>query len=139
MPKVAAWTSMSADVAMPFGAEVELRRARRYPLSAAVTFCWDPGDGILQEGHGITLDISSSGVFVITDLVPRAGGRLELEIFLSPAGRQSKFVRLHGEGKVVRTNMTGAKSGFAAEVLFQPEGSDSSFSGNGTTRFYRKS
>jgi hypothetical protein len=122
----AAWTSMSADVAMPFGAEVELRRARRYPLSTAVTFCWDPGDGILQEGHGTTLDISSSGVFVITDLVPRAGGRLELEIYLSPAGGQSKFVRFHGEGKVVRTNKTGAKSGFAAEVLFQAEASDSS-------------
>ena len=112
---------------MPFaGAQkVSLRKAKRYPMSAAVTFCWDPGAGILQEGQGTTLDISSCGVFVITDAVPRAGGRLELEIDLRPTGRDSRLVRFHGEGVVVRTIKNGAESGFAAEVLFQTEGLDS--------------
>jgi|ERR1700687_737439 len=104
---------------------VSLRRAKRYPMSAAVTFCWDPGEGVLQEGQGMTLDISSCGVFVITDVVPRAGGRLELEIDLRPTGRNSRLVRFHGEGIVVRTIKNGSESGFAAEVLFQTEGLDS--------------
>lgn len=128
---------MSADVAMPFpGAEADLRRAKRYPMSAAATFCWDPGDGILREGQGTTRDISSSGVFVITDLAPRPGGRLELEIYLRPTGRESKFVRFHGEGKVIRTIEKGLESGFAAEVLFQTEGPDSPFSEYRGTKLY---
>jgi hypothetical protein len=121
---------MGSHVAMPLAGtqNVSLRRTRRYAMSAAVTFCWDPGDGILQEGQGMTLDISSGGVFVITDEVPRAGGRLELEIDLRPTGRDSRLVRFHGEGKVVRTIKNGSESGFAAEVLFQTEGLDSPFS-----------
>lgn len=121
---------MLADAAMPFaGAQkASLRRANRYPMSAAVTFWWDPGEGVLQEGQGMTLNISSCGVFVISNLVPRAGGRLELEIDLRPTGKDSRLVRLHGEGVVVRTVNQGSESGFAAEVLFQTEGLDSPFS-----------
>jgi hypothetical protein len=126
-------------VPMPFArAEVDLRRAKRYPMSAAVSFCWDPGDGVLREGQGTTLDISSSGVFVITDLALPLGGRLELEIYLRPTGRDSKFVRFHGEGKVVRAAQKGSESGFAAEVLFQPEGSDSALSEQETAKLWRK-
>ncbi len=118
---------MSTDVAMPIASaqKASLRKAKRYPMNAAVTFCWDPGDGVLQEGRGTTLDISSCGVFVISDVLPRAGGRLELEIDLRPTGRDSRLVRFHGEGKVVRTISQGSESGFAAEVLFQTEGLDS--------------
>jgi hypothetical protein len=124
---VVVWIVKGSHVAMPLASiqNTSLRRAKRYPMSAVVTFCWDPGDGDLQEGQGTTLDISSCGVFVITDLVPRAGGRLELEIDLRPTGRDSRLVRFHGEGKVVRTIKNGSESGFAAEVLFQTEGLDS--------------
>jgi hypothetical protein len=120
------------------GAEVDLRRAKRYPMSAAVSFCWDLGDGVLQEGHGTTLDISSNGVFVITDLALRTGGQLELEIYLRPTAQDSKFVRFHGEGKVVRTTQKGTECGFAAEVLFQPDGSDSPSPEHAATKLYRK-
>jgi len=120
---------MSGDVATSFAvAKGDLRRDRRYRVSVAVTFCWDPGDGILREGRGTTLDISSRGAFVITDLAPRAGGRLELEIYLRPTGNESRSVCFHGEGKVVRTIKRGSESGFAAEVLFQTQGPDSPFS-----------
>jgi len=120
---------MSGDVATSYVvAKGDLRRDRRYRMSVAVTFCWDPGDGVLREGSGTTLDISSRGAFVITDLVPRAGGRLELEVHLKPTGRESRFVCFRGEGKVVRTTKNGSESGFAAEVLFQTQGSDAPFS-----------
>ena len=104
--------------------KVNLRKAKRYPMSAAVAFCWDSGGGVSKEGQGTTLDISSCGVFVVTDVVPRAGDRLELEIDLRPNGRESRLVRFNGEGKVVRTITNGSDSGFAAEVLFQTEGVD---------------
>ncbi|HXP82785.1 MAG TPA: PilZ domain-containing protein [Verrucomicrobiae bacterium] len=107
---------------------MDLRKAKRYPMSAAVSFCWDPGNGILQEGQGTTLDVSSRGVFVITESAPRVGGQLELEVYLKSPSPESKLVRFHGEGKVVRTSKKGRESGFAAEVLFQSEGPDSPFS-----------
>ena len=107
---------------------MDLRKANRYSMSAPVSFCWDSGDGILQEGQGTALDVSSRGVFVITEATPRVGGQLELEIYLRGPGRESKLVRFHGEGKVVRTIKNGRESGFAAEVLFQTEGLDSPFS-----------
>jgi len=120
---------------MPFaGTEADLRKAKRYPMSAAVTFCWNPGVGTLEEGRGTTLDISSNGVFVITEAAPRAGDRLELEICLRLSEHEFKFVRFHGEGKVVRTIKGLSQSGFAAEVLFQTESINSPLSG--VTRIY---
>jgi hypothetical protein len=107
---------------------VDLRKAKRYPMHAAVIFFWDPGTGILQEGQGTTLDLSSRGVLVITEMTPRVGGQLELEIYLRSPGRESKLVCFHGEGKVVRRVTRGRESGFAAEVLFQTEDPDSPFS-----------
>jgi len=112
---------------------VVLRKAKRYPMSAAVSFCWDPGDGILQEGQGTTVDVSSRGVFVLTDSAPRVGGRLELEVYLNSPGRESKLVRFWGAGKVVRTLKKGRESGFAAEVLFKTQDPDDHFSEYGDT------
>jgi hypothetical protein len=131
---MAVWMFLPADVAMPFaGAVVDLRKAKRYVMSAAVSFCWDPGNGILQEGQGTTLDVSSRGVFVITESLPRVGGQVELEVYLRSPSRESKLVRFYGEGKVVRTVTNAPESGFAAEVLFQTEGPDSPFSKYGGT------
>jgi PilZ domain len=111
---------------MPFaGAGVDLRRAKRYPMTAAVTFCWYPGDGVLHEGRGASLDISSGGVFVVSDSVPRVGAQLEIDIYLRPTEQELEFVRLRGEGRVVRTQRKGSQMGFAAEVLFRAEGTDS--------------
>lgn len=107
------------------GAGVDLRRAKRYPMTAAVSFCWHPGDGVLQEGHGASHDISSGGVFVVTECVLRPGSQLEIDIYLQPTGQEPGFVRLHGEGKVVRTDSKASLAGFAAEVLFRSEGPDS--------------
>jgi hypothetical protein len=115
------------------GVELDLRKAKRYSMSATVSFCWIPGDGVLQEGQGITADISSRGVFVITDLALRAGDHLELDVYLQAPGAESRSVHFHGEGRVVRTTKKGGESGFAAEVLFQTEGPDSPFSEYGGT------
>jgi len=94
-------------------------------MTAAVTFCWHPGDGVLHEGRGASLDISSGGVFVVTDSAPRVGAQLEIDIYLRPTDQEPNFVRLHGEGRVVRAEKKGSQMGFAAEVLFRSEGTDS--------------
>lgn len=110
------------------GTEIDLRKARRYSISAVVSFCWDSGNGFLHEGHGTTLNVSAHGVFVRTGFTPRVGGQLELEICMKSPGPESKAVLFHGEGRVVRTIQEGPESGFAAEVLFQTETADTDFS-----------
>jgi hypothetical protein len=121
--------TVTVGAPMPFATvELDLRRAKRYVVNAVVSFCWDPGNGALREGRGTTLDISSRGVFVTTAVVPQAGVQLELDIDLRSLTPEWKPLRFHGEGKVVRTIERGLDSGFAAEVLFQTETSEATFS-----------
>ena len=110
---------------------MDLRKAKRYPLSAPVSFWWERADGILQEGRGTTLDISSLGVFILATPSPPAGVHVEVEVSLRAASGAPKSVQLHGEGKVVRAGRKGQEPGFAAEVVFQAQSSGGSFFGNG--------
>ncbi len=113
------------------GAQMDMRKAKRYPLSAPVSFWWERADRTLQEGEGTTLDISILGVFVVTTLVPPAGVHLEVEVYLPSSSGAPKTVQLHGEGKVMRAGRKASESGFAAQVLFQTESLGSSFFGTG--------
>jgi hypothetical protein len=112
---------------------MELRKAKRYSLSAPASFWWRRGDGVLQEGHGTTLDISTLGVFVVTTFFPPVGRHLEIEVHLPAASGVRRSVQLRGEGKVVRAGRIGpgSESGFAAQVIFQSPSSGSSFFGAG--------
>jgi hypothetical protein len=110
---------------------MDLRKAKRYPLRAPVSFWWERADGILQEGRGATLDISSLGVFIVAALSPPPGVHLELDVYLPSLSGAPKSVQLHGEGKVMRASRKGSESGFAAEVVFQTQSSGRSFFGAG--------
>lgn len=110
---------------------MELRKAKRYSLSAPVSFWWEGIDGGLQEGQGTTLDISSLGVFIVAALSPPAGVRLELDVYLPSLSGAPKSVQLHGEGKVVRAGRKGPEAWFAAEVAFQTESPGGTVFGNG--------
>lgn len=110
---------------------MNLRKAKRYPVSAPVSFWWERADGILQEGRGTTLDISSLGVFIVAALSPPAGVHLEVEVSLPSASGAPKSVQLYGEGKVVRTGRKGSEPGFAAAVVLQTPTSGSSLFGAG--------
>src|ERR1700730_1846093 len=63
-----------SDVRLPtiteLGAPMDLRKSRRYPLSAPAFFCWERSDGMLQDGKGETRDISTTGAFIVTDTAP---------------------------------------------------------------------
>lgn len=105
---------------------MELRKARRYCLSAPAFYCWERADGTLQEEQGITRDISHRGVFILAKELPPAGANLELNVYLPSIRGTPRSVQLNGEGTVVRVGTSEVgQSGFAAEVIFHTESSDS--------------
>jgi len=107
------------------GAQMELRKATRYLVSAPAFYWWDRADGTLQEGQGITLDISDRSVFILAKELPPVGKCVELDVHLPAVTGTARAALLHGEGTIVRTSGRGAKElGFAAAVVFQTESSD---------------
>jgi hypothetical protein len=106
------------------GTRMELRRSKRYGLSAPVVFWWTDSNGILQERTGTTRDICSTGSFVVSDTVPPPGAQVEIDVYLKAS---AKVVQLRGEGRVVRIEgQQQAASGFAAELAFETEHSNES-------------
>jgi len=107
------------------GAQMELRKATRYSVSAPAFYWWERADGTLQEAQGITLDICDRGVFILAKEVPPVGKCVELDVHLPAVTGTARAALLHGEGTVVRISGREAKeSGFAAAVVFQTESSD---------------
>lgn len=101
--------------------QTELRRSRRYPLGVPAYFCWEGPHGVLQQGLGLTRDVSVIGVLIATELLPECGSHLELEICLPSLVGTDSTVHLRGEGRVIRVERHKGKAGeFAAEVILQP-------------------
>lgn len=109
---------------------IELRRAKRYRLSAPALFLWAGQDGKPRNGQGVTRDINTSGVYVLTDAMPPVGARVQIEIVLPKLAGSSPGMRLTGEGVVLRREANGNKGvgttepGFAASAQFYPEATD---------------
>ena len=104
---------------------MELRKTNRYDLKIPVLFWWLGSDGLSESGNGMTRDISSIGVLVMTTVLPPVGARVELDVMLPDFGDHSTGIRLHGEGFVMRWQDGIADSiGFAASVQFYPEITD---------------
>lgn len=108
-------------------APVELRRAKRYRLTAPAIFLWAPQDGMPQSGEGVIRDINTFGVYVLTDSLPPIGARVQMEIMLPTLTDTGSGMHLQGEGVVLRGEPRGSKgagssrAGFAASVQFYPE------------------
>ncbi len=106
---------------------VELRKAKRYPLSAPAAFWWAPQDRKPRSGKGVTRDINTFGVYVLTDTLPPVGARVQMEIVLPKLADNGSGMHLHGEGVVLRGESRGSQgagsseAGFAASVQFYPE------------------
>jgi hypothetical protein len=101
---------------------IELRKAKRYPLSAPALFMWAPKDGKPQSGQGVTRDINTAGIYVLTDAMPPIGARVQMEIVLPRLADTSPGMHLQGEGIVLRCEYCDAsKRGFAASAQFYPD------------------
>jgi hypothetical protein len=104
---------------------IELRKAKRYQLSALALFMWAPQSGTPHSGRGVTRDINTFGVYVQTDAMPPVGALVQMEIVLPKLADNSPGMHLHGEGVVLRCDHGGAhESGFAASAQFYPETAD---------------
>lgn len=124
-----------------FGGSFERReRGRRYRIAAAVTFCWQTSSGEWRQGNGISRDISSYGISVISSSVPIPSAPIELTVNLPVPWSRSACLR--GRGLVVRLlPEAGSPWGFAASINFDEEVNDedtneaetTESSGTGTT------
>jgi hypothetical protein len=113
---------------------LELRKAKRYRLSAPAHFWWAPSEGKPQSSKGVTRDINASGVYVLADELPPSGALVQLEILLPKLQDPGFGMTLAGEGVVLRAEPPGSRGpgtsggGFAASVQFYPEATASALS-----------
>jgi hypothetical protein len=113
---------------------IELRKAKRYRLSAPALFMWAPQDGNLQNGKGVTRDINASGVYIVTDALPTVGALVQLEVLLPKLEFPGVGMFMAGEGVVLRVESSGSQGaspserGFAASMHFYPEATASALS-----------
>jgi hypothetical protein len=109
---------------------VELRKANRYQLSVPVFFFWVHKSEPEEYGAGVTRDINTSGVYVITKALPPVGARVLMDILLPKLTQAGNGMHITGEGVVIRVEPgTGKDSGatdagFAASLQFYPERSE---------------
>jgi hypothetical protein len=109
----------------PMRNAIELRKSKRYRLTAPAAFMWAPPNGTAQSGRGVIRDINTFGVYVQTDSMPPIGALLQMEIVLPKLTDSGPGMRLHGEGIVLRCDYGGAvECGFAASAQFYPESAD---------------
>jgi hypothetical protein len=110
--------------------DLELRNANRYRVAAPVDFWWPSPRGSARARRGVTRDISSRGVLVITDECPPVGAAIQMTVSLPRRKGRSHPLELHGEGVVIRVQSEKSNSlgerGFAASVHFYPELPESS-------------
>jgi len=110
----------------PMHRAIELRKTKRYPVSAPALFMWAPANGKPHSAQGVTRDINTFGVYVKTSAVPPLGALVQMEIVLPKLGGDSPGMRLQGEGIVLRCDFgDAAKCGFAASAQFYPETAES--------------
>ena len=107
---------------------IELRNSNRYRFNAPVIFRWALQDWPTGSSIGVTRDISTSGVYVVTTALPPVGAKVQMEILLPRLVQAGQGIHLTGEGVVLRSEPCGSKSksegGFAAAVHFFPEPSE---------------
>ncbi len=64
--------------------------------------------------QGVTRDISASGLYFVTDREQTVGGQIDLQIELQT---ENGPVRLVAQGRIVRIQTEGSRTGVAVELL----------------------
>jgi len=76
------------------------RKHQRFGLEVPVVFSWKDGHA-LQQGAGLTRNLSLGGAFIFAVTLPPSGAILRFKAFLPPGGANLP-VLLRGRGEVVR-------------------------------------
>jgi hypothetical protein len=118
---------------------VDLRQNRRYRLVATVNFEWESADGLSHQAAGRTRDISSAGVFIISQELLPIGVAVDLVVNLPSLQDDGSGAQMKTQGHVVRTD----PSGFAviADIGFRMKVSESqainrSYNGQGMSKVF---
>jgi hypothetical protein len=97
---------------------VERRKAVRFLLRVPVIFRWNDEQATPHEGSGFARDISTAGIFVMTEVCLPFGAAVELEVLLPPFQGSAQGLRLNAPGIVVRVTETQELQGFASTSDF---------------------
>jgi hypothetical protein len=85
---------------------MEKRREQRIPATRPVQ---------LESGTGVTLNISSSGIFFETDVNYAEGGEISFAIEID--GVREEKMLLRARGVIVRIDRSGGKVGIAVQIV----------------------
>jgi hypothetical protein len=80
----------------------ELRKYDRYRLGAPVVFWWDEPEGTRKEASGVTRDISTIGIYVVSSACPPLGTLVQMHVSLPSLHGDLPGWRLEAQGHVVR-------------------------------------
>jgi len=81
-----------------------------------VNFEWLDGEGVRQQGRGLTRDISPKGLFIYSDSQPPAKADLQVEVFFASITGANTDLQLRTKALVLReepATRRGEPHGFA--------------------------
>lgn len=99
-----------------FGECVERRRTIRYRIRASVKFQWTSRGGSRHQGEGVTWDLCTEGMFVLSETCPPLGARLEIQVQFPPRAK-GRGLQMRTSGSVLRRELITEgeiRAGFAA-------------------------
>ena len=97
---------------------MDRRGSTRFRLRVMVVCRWKDDEGNAHEIDGLTRDISTGGVYVVSSVPPPGGIQLGVEVLLPPLRPGIQPVQLQCDGDVVRVERGMATSGFAVMCDF---------------------
>ena len=106
----------SQKTTLNLGDCLERREQIRFGVHALVDFEWLDGEGVRQEGRGLTRDISPKGLFIYSDSQPLAKADLQVEVFFASVTGANTNLQLRTKALVLRgepATRHGERHGFA--------------------------
>lgn len=96
----------------------ELRTAVRYNLALRAVFRWKDG-GLIRQAEGTTRDVSTRSAYVVAEVCPPRGAKIEIKIGLLEGCRGRPASWLDAEGAVSRVEPArpGHQGGFVVESV----------------------
>lgn len=77
------------------------RKSQRFDVQLPALFCWK-NDGTRQKGEGITLDVSSNGILVESNLIPPLNTEVKMYLISTPTDERQNGITIYAKGRVVR-------------------------------------
>lgn len=101
------------------GADLESRKSTRFQLEVPIVCRWQRDDAP-EELDGLTRDISTDGIFILSPQCPPVGADVSFEATFPPLQSSAPPLRLQGHGRVLRVlqDAPEERRGFAASAGF---------------------